>query len=93
MEETATTVTKITNSAELQEIRNDLNALKTNVVTLAQDLKNGGGTVARQSLDSLKAAGQDEFQKIEEFVQEKPAQSLALAFCAGLVFSALISRR
>lgn len=92
MEEAATTVTKISHSAELQEIRNDLNALKSNVVTLAQDIKNSGGAVARQGIDTLKAAGQDEFQKIEEYVKEKPAQSLALAFCAGLVFSALISR-
>ena len=92
MEDTTKTVTKISQSAELQEIRNDLNALKTNVVTLAQDIKNGSGNVARQSLDALKASGQDEFQKVEEYVKEKPAQSLALAFCAGLIFSALISR-
>lgn len=85
-------VTKINQSTELQDIRDDLNALKTNVVALAQDIKNGGGAVARQSFDTLKATGQDEFQKVEEYVKEKPAQSLALAFCAGLVFSALISR-
>lgn len=78
-------------SSEIEDIKEDLQSLKSNVVTLAQDIKNGGGAVARDSLDHLKAVGQEGFDKIENRVREKPGQSLALAFCAGLALSYLVS--
>ncbi|MGZ9097055.1 MAG: hypothetical protein ACXW30_02015 [Micavibrio sp.] len=80
-------------SSEIQDIKDDLQSLRSNVVTLAQDIKNGGGAVAREGVDHLKSIGQYEFQKVEDHVREKPGQSLALAFCAGLVFSYLIGGR
>lgn len=80
-------------SSEIQDIKEDLQSLKSNVVMLAQDIRNGGGAVARESIDHLKSVGKYEFQRVEERVREKPGQSLAIAFCAGLVFSYLVGGR
>lgn len=80
-------------SAEIQEIREDLRSLRTNVVTLAHDIRHGGGAVARDGLGQLRAASQSEFAKIEDHVREKPGQSMVLAFCAGLAFSAIFGSR
>lgn len=85
-------VKEILGSAEIREIREDLRSLKTNVITLAHDIKQGGGVVARDGIDHLRAAGRNEFQRVEDHVREKPGQSIVLAFCAGLAFSVLMGR-
>ncbi len=86
-------VKEILDSAEMQEIKEDLRSLKTNVVTLAHDIRDGGGAVAKDSLWHLRAAGQDEFRRMEERVREKPAQSVVIAFCAGLALSVFLGAR
>jgi hypothetical protein len=86
-------VKEILDSAEIQEIKEDLRSLKSNVITLANDIKHGGSVVARDGLGHLRAAGQSEFQRIEDHVREKPGQSMVLAFCAGLAFSVLLGSR
>ena len=100
MEDYTSTARDKTNSREIDGIKEDLRtlqdnvkSLKSNAVTLAHDLKAGGGAVAREGLDHLKTAGQDEFQKIESYVKAKPVQSLAMAFAAGLVANFLLGGR
>lgn len=70
-------------SSEIEDIKEDLQSLKSNVVTLAQDIKNGGGAVARDSLDHLKAVGQEGFDKIENRVRENQGKALLWRFAPG----------
>lgn len=93
-------VKDVANNAGLRDLRGDLNNLKEDAVatiqdaaTLAKNLKNESGTIARDGVKHLADVGRNEFQKIEERVREKPGQSVALAFCAGLVFSYIMGRR
>lgn len=85
---------------EIDEIRQDLVALKTNVVELTRHLQENGaeqvhelGALAQKKVAALKKTGEREFKKIEEQVQAHPGQSVAVAFAAGLVLSALLGRR
>ena len=101
MTNTATnTIKDITNNAGLRDVRQDLNTLKDDAATtihdaakLARNLKDESGNIARDGVQQLKAAGQSEFYKMEDRVREKPGQSVALAFCAGLVFSYVLGSR
>lgn len=95
-----TTVKEIANNAGLRDIKNDLSILKDDAkatihdaAILAQNVKNESGNIARNGVKQLKAAGETEFHKMEERVREKPGQSVALAFCAGLVFSYILGSR
>ena len=91
---------EIANTAGFREIKDDLNTLKDDAAAtmhdaakFARNLKNESGHIARDSVEHLKSAGQTEFYKMEERVREKPGQSVALAFCAGLVFSYILGGR
>lgn len=94
------TVKDAANNSALRELRNDLSVLKDDAATtlqdaatLAKNLKNEGGAIARDGVKNLAAAGRNEFEKLEDRVREKPGQSVALAFCAGLIFSYILGSR
>lgn len=96
----ASIVKEVANNSALRDIKTDLTVLKDDATAtlkdaalLAQSLKNQGGNIARDGVSQLKAVGQDEFQRVEERIRSKPGQSVALAFCAGLVFSYLLGSR
>ncbi len=101
MSNTVTNSVKDTaNNAGLRELRHDLSVLKDDAATtlqdaatLAKNLKNEGGAIARDGVKNLAAAGRNEFEKLEDRVRDKPGQSVALAFCAGLVFSYILGSR
>lgn len=84
---------------EIDEIRQDIDSLKSNVVELSRHLKAEGtvqarklGEVARERFDDLRRAAHDEYAKAEKQVKAKPGQSVAIAFAAGLALSFLLSR-
>ncbi len=88
------------NNAALRGLRGDLSVLKDDAAatlqdaaTLAKNLKNEGGAIARDGVKNIAAAGRNEFEKLEDRVREKPGQSVALAFCAGLIFSYILGSR
>ncbi len=90
----------VSNNAGFPEIKSDLSALKEDAATtlrdaavLARDIKDSSGSIARQGVNQLKSVGQNEFHRMEERVREKPGQSVALAFCAGLIFSYVLGSR
>ncbi len=90
----------IANNAGFREVKSDLTTLKEDAATtihdaakFARNLKAESGNIARDGVEHLKTAGQSEFYKMEERVREKPGQSVALAFCAGLVFSYILGGR
>lgn len=85
---------------EIDEIRQDLDSLKNNVIELTRHLQENGaeqfhelGTLAQKKMASLRKTGEREMKKIEEQVQAHPGQSVAVAFAAGLILSALLGRR
>jgi ElaB/YqjD/DUF883 family membrane-anchored ribosome-binding protein len=85
---------------EIDDIREDLNSLKSNVVELTRHLRKDTSaqseefkSMALERLLGLKDAGRDQYKNIEKRVKAKPSQSLAYAFGAGLVVSFLLSRR
>jgi ElaB/YqjD/DUF883 family membrane-anchored ribosome-binding protein len=85
---------------EVEEIRHDLESLKNNVVELTRHVQQHGAKratdvskKARQSLSDLQRRGKAEMNKIEKKVKEKPGQSLAVAFVAGLITSILLGRK
>jgi ElaB/YqjD/DUF883 family membrane-anchored ribosome-binding protein len=84
---------KNTGGQEIQAIKDDLVNLKDDGLTLARNLKGNGESVAREGMDNLRAAGEREFRKIEKHVQDKPGQSILLAFAAGLVASYVLGSR
>lgn len=94
------TIKDTANGAGLRDLRSDISNLKEDAVatiqdaaTLAKNLKKESGTIARDGVKHLAEVGRSEFERIEDRVREKPGQSVALAFCAGLVFSYLMGRR
>lgn len=85
---------------EIDEIRDDLNSLKNNVVELSRHLKSDGlaktesaKASALSRLDDVKAEGQRRVGQIEGRVKAKPAESVAVAFAAGLAASLLLRRK
>jgi ElaB/YqjD/DUF883 family membrane-anchored ribosome-binding protein len=84
----------------IDEIREDLDSLKTNIIELTRHMKaeTGARTQLLRSgvlgqVNSLKKTGAEQFEKLEGQVKAKPAQSLALAFVGGMLFSYLLGRR
>ncbi len=85
---------------EISDIREDLNSLKTNVVELTKHLKKDGvakaDTVKDAAIDryeDIAQSGKERVKDIERRVKQKPAESIAIAFAAGLVTSFLLGRR
>lgn len=84
---------------EIEEIKQDIDSLKSNVVELTKHMKSEGkvqasriGEVAMQQLEELKKSAQLEYLKAEKAVKAKPGQSIAIAFGAGLLASFLLRR-
>lgn len=85
---------------EIEAIRQDLESLKTNVVELGEHVQAKGkdeadrlGDMALERFSKLKRSAADEYHKAEKQVKAKPGQSIAIAFAAGLIASALFRSR
>jgi ElaB/YqjD/DUF883 family membrane-anchored ribosome-binding protein len=85
---------------EIEDIREDLDSLKTNVVELTRAVKKDSVVqteaikdVALTRFEELKESGQEQIKNIERRVKAKPAESVAIAFAAGLAASFLLGRR
>lgn len=86
--------------SEIDEIREDLDSLRGNVVELTKHLKRDGleqaaevSAVAKERLGELKMNGRRQVKRIERQVKAKPAQSLAIAFATGIAASMLLRSR
>jgi hypothetical protein len=84
----------------IDEIRGDIDSLKSNIVELTRHVKAETGVrtdVIKKGLlsqvASFKSSGVQQYEKLEGQVKAKPAQSLAIAFAAGIVASYLLGRR
>lgn len=86
--------------SEIDHIREDLDSLKNNVVELTRHLTKDGNaqvsqlshTVMERIADAQKS-GKQQYKLLEKKVKDKPGQTLALAFGAGIIASMLMRRR
>lgn len=85
---------------EINDIRHDLDSLKTNVVELTKRITAQGTVQAEHLKDAaytrLTHLGEEsltQFKHLEDQIRAKPGQSVAIAFAAGVVASLLLGRR
>ena len=85
---------------ELSDIQKDLKALKTHVAELSGHVQSNGTKYVREAKDyamhqveRAQEAAKAGLDTVERRVQEKPGQTLAAAFFAGIVASLLFGRR
>lgn len=85
---------------ELQDIREDLDSLKSNVVELTKHIGKDGADqthelkkVLESRWSKMQTSGREQYKNIERRVKAKPGQSMAIAFAAGLAASLLLRRR
>lgn len=89
-----------TSYPEIDEIKEDLDSLKDNVVALTKHVQKDGveqvedlSKTAQKRLTLLKMRGRQEMKKVEKQVKAKPAQSVAIAFAGGVLASMLLRGR
>lgn len=88
------------NYPEINDIREDLDSLKTNVVELTKHVQEDGKKQTKhvkkalsEQVESLQEESVKRLEGIKNQVREKPAQSIGIAFATGLVASLLLGRR
>lgn len=84
----------------IDEIREDLDSLKSNIVELTRHVKAETGVrtdVIKKGVlsqvASLRNSGVARYEMLEGQVKAKPAQALAIAFASGVIASYLLGRR
>ena len=84
--------------AELSEIREDLNSLKSNVVALSRHLSQDGKERLSETVDRVKESmsewrskGENNFAAIEDSIRDNPRRSLLIAFGVGIIANLLFT--
>lgn len=84
---------------EIKDIKQDLTNLKDDTVVLGRHIKADGKEYAHETVEELKARireleaqGKAQYQTLEQHVSAHPTRSIAIAFVAGLIASALLRR-
>lgn len=88
----------------IEDIRNDIDSLKTNVVELTRHIQESGighvqeltdevTTKAQKKAEALRKSGKRELKKLESQVKSHPGQSVALAFAAGMAMTMIMGAR
>lgn len=85
---------------ELEDIKQDLDSLRSNVVQLTRHLKHDGAAKAadvkerlKDGMGELRAKSEERLHDLEEKVRENPRNSILLAFGAGVLANILLRRR
>lgn len=100
-----------TKTNEIDNIREDVQSLKSNILELSKRVEAEGKltaadlkvkaqdnlvdlkTTAQENIAKFQNYSKDQLETIEKEVKAKPAQSMAIAFGAGILLSALLRRR
>jgi ElaB/YqjD/DUF883 family membrane-anchored ribosome-binding protein len=78
---------------EAQNIKENVVGLARNIRDTSTDRVHVAADYVRDRVEDLKGSGADALDKIETRIKAKPAQSIAIAFGAGLLASFLLGRR
>jgi ElaB/YqjD/DUF883 family membrane-anchored ribosome-binding protein len=88
------------NYSEIDDIREDIVSLKSNIADLTSHLKKDGvkqtkvlKNKAQDTYEQAKISGKEQVDKVEEQVKQKPLESIAIAFATGVVASLILGRR
>ncbi len=86
--------------SEIDDIKSDLQSLKSNVVALTQHLKANGTDHlvdlegrAVKTVSRLKVQGAEQYKVMESHVRDNPGQAVMIAFAGGLLASLLLNGR
>lgn len=89
-----------TKHSDAEHIKQDISSLKSNTVELAKHVKEASShktedmrEATSKRFKALTAQGKEQLESLETQIKEKPLQSMAIAFIAGLVFNALLKRK
>jgi ElaB/YqjD/DUF883 family membrane-anchored ribosome-binding protein len=100
-----------TKTNEIDNIRDDVQSLKSNILALSKQVGNEGkttaaslGTKAYENVDHFKEKTLENISNLQDFSKDRlaaaetevkthPGRSMAIAFGAGVLLSALIRRR
>lgn len=80
-------------ATEIEAIKADLAALRDDMSSLSRSLMERGTKKARAARKAVEAQVAEATDTVEEFVQERPFTTLAVAFGAGALFAVLLRRR
>lgn len=92
-------ISKKGTSDDLTEIRKDIESLRSHLSDLTKHAKQEGNEklidvkgMVNEALADYSKTGRKQYKEMENRVREKPAQSMAMAFGAGLLASFLMRR-
>ncbi|MDP2206792.1 MAG: hypothetical protein Q8K65_10860 [Alphaproteobacteria bacterium] len=80
-------------SAEVSRLKTDAKHLTRDGKAIINDGAHVTADYIRELTESLKKSGRRTLEKTEAHIQDKPGQSIAIAFAAGMVASLLFGRR
>jgi ElaB/YqjD/DUF883 family membrane-anchored ribosome-binding protein len=87
-------------ASDAREVKGDLDSLKNNIVGMAHkaiDASSDGVSDAKKmavaEFDKLRTASANGLKRTEERIRDKPAQSIAIAFLAGVLVNAVFGRK
>jgi ElaB/YqjD/DUF883 family membrane-anchored ribosome-binding protein len=78
---------------EIKDIKRDLGALKADAMELGRHIKADSSEKLQEFKANMKDMGQNNLDRVEEYIEAKPLQSLMIAFAAGLATSILLGLR
>lgn len=85
---------------DLQALREDADVMLQDAKTLGRDLQKEGKVYltaaeqrARETLETAKERGRDQYDAMTDYIRGNPGQSVALAFVGGVIASMLLGRR
>jgi len=85
---------------EIDDIREDLDSLKDNIVELTKHVQKDGKAeihslqnLAEDRLEDITQASKEQYKSLRKNVKAKPERALAIAFAGGLLASYLMARR
>jgi len=84
----------------LDNIKEDIYTLRSDVIELGRTVKSEGlkkieeATIElHDKIDSLKKEGTEELDKVQAYINDKPNQSVAIAFAVGAALALFLNRR
>lgn len=91
--------TERSTAQSLDNIREDIYALKSDVIELGRTVKSDGlkkiedaTSELQDKIDNLKSQGSNEMVRLQDYIRNNPNQSVAAAFALGAVFTFLMRR-
>jgi hypothetical protein len=84
---------KTDGNAELNVLKDDIAALKSNGANFVHHVNENAGNLTRDGMNKIMSKAESGMSYIENQVKAKPTQSMLIAFATGLVANYLLSSR